>query len=125
MGIHQAMFFAGATAPLALTGPSSVSGSGGSITTGATVQVTTSSANCIVSGGVAPYTYAWTYVSGTNAVITTPTGQASTFRRSMITPDVGAPPVTQTGVFRCTVTDGNSNTATHNVTAETTIFNLT
>jgi hypothetical protein len=64
--------------------------------------VTSSSIAVTVTGGTAPYTYLWQYVSGSLAIaITTPTGSASTF--SAIAVD-GVPEV---AVFKSTVTDNN------------------
>ena len=65
-------------------------------------SVTSSSAAATVTGGTAPYTYAWSRVSGDLSItIDTPTGSSTTF-----TADVyNAAP--KDGLFKLTVTDNN------------------
>lgn len=59
-----------------------------------------------VSGGTAPYTYLWEYVSGDVFTITDDTASATTSSIS-ITVDVGES-ATKTGVYKCKVTDNVS-----------------
>jgi hypothetical protein len=61
------------------------------------------------TGGLGPYTYAWTRVSGSTGAALSPTSATSQFR-AFIT-SVGE----FTSTFLCTVTDANGNTATDNV----------
>lgn len=62
--------------------------------------VTSDSQAVTVTGGTAPYTYAWSYVSGSLAIsITSPTGSSTTFSATV---DDGSP---EEAVFKCTVTD--------------------
>lgn len=71
------------------------------------------------TGGVAPYTYSWAFVSGNTATINSPTSATTTFTRSVFL-DTAGQSVFRTGVYRCTVTDSASQTATADVTVETT-----
>lgn len=64
------------------------------------------------AGGVAPYTYAWTYVSGDSYTINSPASAATTFTTAVSS---GA---TKSGVYRCTVTDSASTTAHTDVTID-------
>lgn len=67
------------------------------------------------TGGVAPYTYAWTllsYTSGIVPVCSSPTTATTPFYQTGM-----APGDFFIGVFRCTVTDFVSATATTDVTA--------
>lgn len=57
------------------------------------------------SGGLGPYTYAWTRVSGVGAA-NTATAANTTFTATIGYID------SQTGTFRCTVTDSSAQTAT-------------
>ncbi len=75
--------------------------------------VTTDPALAIAADGVPPYTYAWTTISHTNATppnVDTPTTDDTTFTQTGVS-DVDS------AVFRCTVTDDVSATATVDVTA--------
>jgi hypothetical protein len=85
--------------------PESVSGVstlGTVVTNGTTVTPT---------GGVSPYTYAWTRVSGVGE-ISSPTSASTAFYYN-------APGFANyTGTFRCTVTDSLGTTATADVDAE-------
>jgi len=57
----------------------------------------TSTAN--VTGGIGPFSYQWSYVSGHSFTIDSPTAIATTFST------VIGPGQFQTGTYRCTVTD--------------------
>ena len=71
------------------------------------------------SGGVSPYTYAWTYVSGSTATVNSSTSATTTFSRTVFI-DFSGQQIDRTGVYRCTVTDSASQTATADVTVNTT-----
>lgn len=82
--------------------PSSVFGTNNS--TGI-VLVTSSTATATPTGGTAPYTYAWTKVSGDTMTATSPTSASTAFRLGVGPGDV------KTATYRCTVTDKNGLTA--------------
>ena len=65
------------------------------------------------SGGAGGYTYAWTYVSGDVFTINTPSSSVTTFTTSF-----GLGGIFKSGVYRCTVTDSLSATASDTVTVE-------
>jgi hypothetical protein len=98
------------------TGPGSVTGSGGGLTAGVPVAVTTTSAAATVADGVPGYTYAWSYVSGEVAGINTPTASSTTFTRNRPVPAIGVVD-TFDGIYRCTVTDSVGTTASFDLTA--------
>lgn len=81
------------------------------------VFVTTNSVTATVSGGTAPYTYAWTRVSGDAGFNALTGSSAST--RFRISLDVGGEAF---AVFRCTVTDARGRTGT--VDVEATAYNF-
>lgn len=93
---------------MASASPSSVSGSGFGITTS---TVTTNPSSVSVSGGLPPYTYSWTRVSGSANIFPTASGAASTAFQRALLPVNGA----ETADFRCTVTDSLSRTAQTNL----------
>ena len=68
-----------------------------------------------VSGGIAPFTYAWTRLTGSGYAVS-PTSASSRLANDFL--DYG----TTTGTFRCTVTDALSNTAYADVSASFTYF---
>lgn len=103
---------------LSLTGPTTVSGANGTFNYGDTVSVTTETAIMSASGGVFPYTYQWTYVSGETAVVSNPTGSSTQFSRGQVVESF------LQGVYRCTVTDAASNTVSVNVNVWTSAINL-
>lgn len=70
--------------------------------------VTTAPVTATPSGGLSPYTYAWTRVSGVG-IINSPTSATTTFSHTLSNGD------DVEGIFRVTVTDGLSSTATANV----------
>lgn len=111
-GIHAA--FAGfARTPLSVSiapDPATGAGSGGGSET-----VTSELATATPSGGLAPYTYAWTHVSGDAAItITSDTSQSTTFSKFM------TPGASTSAVKRCTVTDAYGQTASDDVDVELT-----
>jgi hypothetical protein len=83
--------------------------------------VTTSSASAgTIVGGTAPFSYLWEYVSGDTFSPNTSTSSSTTFSKNM-TVSIGQT-VTNTGVYRCRVTDSASNVIYGpNCTVETTL----
>lgn len=80
------------------------------VATGAAkVNILTNSVTVTPNGGTAPYTYAWSYVSGDAFEVLSPSS-ASTRFRSVSPSD---------GVYQCLVTDFTSATATVNVGVST------
>jgi len=72
---------------------------------------TIGSSSATVTGGLAPFTYAWTYISGDSFGISSPSTQGTSFTRP------GRPPAgLYTGTYRCTVTDATSATAFKDIT---------
>lgn len=86
--------------------PSSVSGTGDAISP---ILITSSTATATPTGGTAPYTYAWTKVSGDTMTVTNSTSASTAFRTSVGPGDV------KTATYRCTVTDKNGLTAQDSV----------
>ena len=76
--------------------------------------VTTNSTTVTPTGGVAPYTYSWAYVSGDSATVNSPTSATTTFSRNVFINNPGQSFI-RSGVYRCTVTDSASQTATADV----------
>lgn len=74
---------------------------------GGTCQATSNLATTTVVGGKAPYTYAWTFVSGDSFTILAPTANQTTFRKTNAV--AGDPSFV--GIYKCTVTDDNLVTA--------------
>lgn len=83
---------------------SSVRSGGGSLTSSVSAGV--------ASGGTAPYSYAWTYVSGDVFTINSPSSNSTTFTTTLIAGQ------TKTGVYRLTVTDSVAATVSATVTIE-------
>ena len=89
-------------APSLTITPLSVTGDGGGFSA---QTVTSDPAFAAVTDGQAPFTYAWTKVSGTTLTVTDPTLSSTSFSAFVeIDENVSA-------TYRCTVTDGQSNTA--------------
>lgn len=86
----------------------SVSLSGTSVTatlTGSGTATTTPTITATPSGGTAPYTYNWQYISGDLSVYpTNPTSSSTDFAQ------FGSPEFTYISNYRCVVTDSASNT---------------
>ena len=78
-------------------------------TSGATATISTPANGCVVTptNGTAPYSYAWTKVSGTTMTVTGT--NAASFSLSLSNSSSAS------AVYRCTVTDGNEITATADV----------
>lgn len=96
--------------PLSLTvSPSEVTGAESSLSP---VLVTSGTAYATPAGGTAPYTYAWTKVSGDTLTVTSPSRAFTAFQATLSANDLS------NAVYRCTVTDKNGLTAqdTVNVT---------
>lgn len=69
------------------------------------------SSSATVTGGQAPFSYAWTNTGGTSFPISSPSSAGTSFIRS------GRPPAgSVSGTYRCTVTDGTGATAFANIT---------
>lgn len=93
------------TATIAATLSASASGAASSgVVTSANETVT-------VTGGTAPYTYAWERVAGNLAVVATAPAAATTSFQATVT-DSGSPYVTY---FQVTVTDANNAVVTSNM----------
>ena len=75
-------------------------------------SLTSSPATGTGSGGTGPYTYAWTYVSGNSYTINSPSSATTTFTTSLIAGQL------KSGVYRCTVTDSLSATASATITVD-------
>lgn len=75
-------------------------------------SLTSSPATGTGAGGTAPYTYAWTYVSGNSYTIDSPGLATTTFTTSLTAGQL------KSGVYRCTVTDSLSATASATITVE-------
>jgi hypothetical protein len=84
--------------------------------TGAGTAVT-NTATAIPAGGVAPFSYSWSRISGASAFIASPGSSATTFVRELTANEF------ESTVFQCLVTDGTGATATATVTA--TFFSFT
>jgi len=112
---NATLAFSASDSPNPVTGTNTTSVSGG------LVAVATSSCTCSVTGGVGSFTYAWTFVSGTNATINSPSSASTTFTRTAAAPTVLGTSNQYNGTFRCTVTDtGNGNqTTTADVVVQT------
>lgn len=91
-----------------------VSGSGDvsvSVNSSASVKATTRPVTVAVEGAVGAVTYAWTKLTGGAWTINNPAGAETTFSINV------APLVSETGTFRCTVTDSGGHSGTTDVTA--------
>jgi len=98
--------------PLSLSiSPTSVAGTASS---GTAVTVTTTTATATPSGGLGPFTYAWTFISKTGG--DTPTAFSPSFATSAFQQANVAALENNSSVFRCTVTDSFGTTATADVT---------
>lgn len=101
--------------------PTFVSGSTARAGAGSATVVASPTVVVTPSSGVAPYTYLWGYVSGVAAGFSLPsTGSSMAFFRNM-TVGIGETK-TETGFYRCTVTDNIGNIfVTTTVEVETTL----
>ena len=73
--------------------------------TGPTASQTTASVTVTPSGGVSPYTYAWTLLSGDTLTVNSPSAATTTFSKTgMISGD------SFDATYRCTVTDSTGGT---------------
>lgn len=71
--------------------------------------ITTNSITVTASGGIGPYTYAWTKVSGDTFTIGSPSSASTNFSAQP------GPYNEMSAVYKCTVTDANSDTFAMNV----------
>lgn len=85
--------------------PASVAGAGLADAPGEAVA-TTNDCSATVSGGAAPFVYAWQLVSGDAAMVNSPGAASTTFTRSVFM-NVGDPVVNREAVYRLRVTDAN------------------
>lgn len=100
-GSSWVQFFSNLTATIS---PTTVSGSATRFGAGGVYVPATPTAVVTVSGGVAPYAYLWTYVSGTAAGFnSSSTGSSMNFFRNM-TVGIGDF-IEETGYYNCRVTD--------------------
>lgn len=67
---------------------------------GGVANINTSASTATASGGIGPFTYLWTKVSGDNITINNATLATTTFRGSLM-----ASPEVRNATFICTVTD--------------------
>lgn len=88
---------------MAVSVPANVSKTQGSFGPGA-LALTTNNAVCQATGGLAPYTYLWSQVSGDAMVPTAPAFSSCRFGANVNLGD------TLSAVFKCTVTDANGAT---------------
>lgn len=79
---------------------------------GTTATVTSDAVSVAVTGGTAPYSYAWAKQSGGTITAGSPTAASTTFAGATMTVAEGA----RTAIFRCTVTDANGITGFCDVT---------
>lgn len=85
-------------------------------------NVTTDSTTAVVSGGFAPYTYAWSLVTnggGTASTATNPTSATTAFQKANVPQDAS-----YTDVWQVTVTDAVGSTATAAASAQFSNFNF-
>jgi len=88
------------------------------ISGGTPTYTTTNSVTVTPAGGTAPYTYAWTKVSGDDFDIGAPTTATTTFSG---TPEFNSD---LSGVYRCTVTDDAGSPLTASITVSVTISHI-
>lgn len=99
---------------------STTSGSASTVTSGGAVSVTTTPATTVsTSGGVGPFTYSWSYVSGDTFTVNSPSSASTTFTRLANAPTVPDTFNTRSGVYRCTITD--TGDASYQTTQDVTI----
>ena len=102
-GIQMALLGVAGGPPLSVTADDAVGFAEGPSNSG--FVTTENSTNTTAAGGVAPYTYAWSRVSGTSPTINSATAQNPSWSETVFD---GAESVS---VWRVTVTDSVSSTA--------------
>lgn len=101
---------AGGGSLVATVSPLSLTGNGaGEVTTGEGAGASATTCTVTPSGGTGPYTYAWTKVSGATVTVDAPTSATTSFTTTL------SPGGFSYSVYRCTVTDSLSATATADV----------
>lgn len=94
-----------------------VSGSGNGFTSSGSVS--TGTPGTTVTGGTSPFTYSWARISGSTVPQISNASAQNPGWSNLNTPDG-----THQAVWRVTVTDANSNTATRDITVTLSWFNL-
>lgn len=102
--------FLGATNYVPVTASVSQTSIAKSGTGTSTQTVTTAVVIASGTGGTGSYTFAWQHVSGGTFTLNNPNGAGTNFSATL------AVNTTQTGVYRCLVSDGTSSAYTPNVT---------
>lgn len=112
--------FYGATnyVPMNVSKSGDASGANSTGTLNAAVSVTTNSVTISVSNGAGPFTYSWSYVSGTAATVNSSSSATTSFTR-VANATLYDDCVARTATYRCTVTDSTSAQATIDVTVQT------
>ncbi|MFN9029642.1 MAG: PKD domain-containing protein [Betaproteobacteria bacterium] len=93
-------------APMSLSKDGDASGTYFGSFNGDSGNAETNTVTISVSGGVGPFTYSWSYVSGDPATVNSPSSASTSFTR------VGTVPSSAGGTYRCTVTDTGNGGAT-------------
>lgn len=109
--MHDGVLRTVATFAEQLTASANPSSVGGTQSSDQPITVTSEGTTASPTGGRAPFTYAWTQISGPSATITAPTMATTQFRATVNPFD------TVSLSFRCTITDAVGQSASTEVTA--------